>query len=377
MKSISIENFKCFTGLNQIPVAPLTVLVGSNNAGKSSVIQSLQLLHKAAGADEGVPIWLNDETSDTWFGTFGDVINIQSPEDKFSIGFNDEDTGAALLMDFGHNGDVETAANVCGVTKGENGLVPSEMNGMEFYFLSCERYGPRLSSGLGNMDYPSVGCHGENCAQILCDSDSRIKVESARAFGKEKNLNLLPQVNAWLNYIFPGIVVKKPKNYNNLSPSIMVEDRHGEEFLPTNMGFGISYSLPIVISCLIARTGKIVAVQNPEAHLHPDAQTRIGEFLAHASGFGFSLIVETHSDHVLEGMQIYYANHPELKGDAIVNCFGISENGSTVVEPIGFREDLQFDKMPKGFMDRTIRNYGLLRKSLAAIERGERNSECI
>ena len=77
MKSISIENFKCFTGLNQIPVAPLTVLVGSNNAGKSSVIQSLQLLHKAAGADEGVPIWLNDETSDTWFGTFGDVINIQ------------------------------------------------------------------------------------------------------------------------------------------------------------------------------------------------------------------------------------------------------------------------------------------------------------
>ena len=33
-------------------------------------------------------------------------------EDKFSIGFNDEDTGAALLMDFGHNGDVETAANV-------------------------------------------------------------------------------------------------------------------------------------------------------------------------------------------------------------------------------------------------------------------------
>ncbi len=69
-------------------------------------------------------------------------------------------------------------------------------------------------------------------------------------------------------------------------------------------------------------------------------------------------------------MQIYYANHPELKGDAIVNCFGISENGSTVVEPIGFREDLQFDKMPKGFMDRTIRNYGLLRKSLAAIEKG-------
>ena len=80
------------------------MLVGSNNAGKSSVIQSLQLLHKAAGADEGVPIWLNDETSDTWFRTFGDVINIQSPEDKFSIGFNDEDTGAALLMDFGHNG---------------------------------------------------------------------------------------------------------------------------------------------------------------------------------------------------------------------------------------------------------------------------------
>lgn len=377
MKSISIGNFKCFQGLDVIPVAPLTVLVGSNNAGKSSVIQALQLLHKAAGVSEGESVWLNDEAQDMWLGTINDVINVQSPEDVFSVGFNDEDSGAALFIDFGDNGDVATSAKVLCVTKGEGGLVPSETDGMEFYFLSCERFGPRLSTGLANMDYPSTGCHGENCAQILCDSDTRIKVDPSRAFRGERNLNLLPQVNAWLNYIFPGVILKKPKNYNNLSPSLNAEDMHGEDFLPTNMGFGITYSLPIVISCLVARPGKIVVVQNPEAHLHPDAQTRMGQFLAHASGFGFTLIVETHSDHLLEGMQIYYANHPELKGNAIVNCFEIGDSGSPVVEPIGFGDDLQFDKTPRGFMDRTIRNYNLLRKSLSETERADMASECI
>lgn len=377
MKSILIENFKGFQGLNQIPVAPLTVLVGSNNAGKSSVLQSLLLLHKAAGANVGESVWLNDDASDTWLGTIDDVINIQSPEDKFSIGLSDEDTGASLVIDFGRNEDVVTAANVSCITKGEADLVPSEMNGIEFYFLTCERIGPRLSAGLGNMDYPSVGCHGENCAQILCDSDTRIKVDPSRVFRDERNLNLLPQVNAWMNFIFPGVILKKPNNYNNLAPSIKAEDRHAEAFLPTNMGFGISYSLPIVVSCLIARSGKLVAVQNPEAHLHPDAQTRMGQFLAHASGFGFTLIVETHSDHLLEGMQIYYANHPELKGNAIVNSFELSESGAPMVDLIGFREDLQFDKMPKGFMDRTIRNYNLLRRSLSASEREEIITECI
>lgn len=377
MKSILIENFKGFQGLNQIPVAPLTVLVGGNNAGKSSVLQSLLLLHKAAGANAGESVWLNDDASDTWLGTIDDVINIQSPEDSFSIGLSDEDTGASLVIDFGRNEDVATAANVSCITKGEADLVPSEMNGIEFYFLTCERIGPRLSAGLGNMDYPSVGCHGENCAQILCDSDTRIKVDPSRAFRDEKNLNLLPQVNAWMNFIFPGVILKKPNNYNNLTPSIKAEDQHAEAFLTTNMGFGISYSLPIVVSCLIACSGKLVAVQNPEAHLHPDAQTRMGQFLAHASGFGFTLIVETHSDHLLEGMQIYYANHPELKGNAIVNRFELSESGAPMVDLIGFREDLQFDKMPKGFMDRTIRNYNLLRRSLSASEREEIISECI
>ncbi len=80
-----------------------------------------------------------------------------------------------------------------------------------------------------------------NCAQILCDSDSRIKVESARAFGKEKNLNLLHTSKRMVELYISWNSRQKPKNYNNLSPSLMVEDRHGEEFLPTK--YGIWYQL--------------------------------------------------------------------------------------------------------------------------------------
>ena len=76
------------------------------------------------------------------------------------------------------------------------------------------------------------------------------------------------------------------------------------EYRPTNVGFGITYALPIVVSVLSARPGSLVIIENPEAHLHPRGQVKMGELLCQASAAGIQILIETHSDHVLNGIRL-------------------------------------------------------------------------
>lgn len=75
-----------------------------------------------------------------------------------------------------------------------------------------------------------------------------------------------------------------------------------------NMGFGVSYSLPIIVALLSAREGDILVLENPEAHLHPRGQRKIGELVALAAANGVQIFMETHSDHVLNGIRLSVRN---------------------------------------------------------------------
>lgn len=71
------------------------------------------------------------------------------------------------------------------------------------------------------------------------------------------------------------------------------------------MGFGYSYVLPVIVAALMATEGSLLIVENPEAHLHPAAQSRLMKFLIEtAKNKNLQLIIESHSDHVVNGMRI-------------------------------------------------------------------------
>jgi predicted ATPase len=55
---------------------------------------------------------------------------------------------------------------------------------------------------------------------------------------------------------------------------------------------------------LVAKPGDLIIIENPEAHLHPSAQSKIGKLLALAAQNGVQVIIETHSDHVLNGIRV-------------------------------------------------------------------------
>jgi hypothetical protein len=73
---------------------------------------------------------------------------------------------------------------------------------------------------------------------------------------------------------------------------------------PTNVGFGLTYVLPIITACLTAKPGSMVLLENPEAHVHPQGQSAMARLTCAAAAAGAQLVVETHSDHILNGVRL-------------------------------------------------------------------------
>lgn len=120
---------------------------------------------------------------------------------------------------------------------------------------------------------------------------------------------LIEQVNAWLDEISPGARFCVERVELGDDENFVVKIGFGEEsdmrrFKPQNVGLGISYVLPVLATLLTAWPDAIVIIENPEAHIHPRGQVKLGELIARAAAFGVQLFVETHSDHVINGVRV-------------------------------------------------------------------------
>ena len=92
---------------------------------------------------------------------------------------------------------------------------------------------------------------------------------------------------------------------------------------PVHTGFGLTQVLPIVVAALSADEGDILLVENPEVHLHPAGQALMGQFLAKVALAGVQVIVETHSDHILNGVRVAVASKQLLgANDVAIHFFG-------------------------------------------------------
>jgi len=119
-----------------------------------------------------------------------------------------------------------------------------------------------------------------------------------------------------------------------------------------NVGFGYSYILPIVVSALIAKEGNILIVENPEAHLHPEAQVRLTYMLSKLASRGVQVFIETHSEHVVNGLRLaalkpeYSITNDDIKvyffdEDYSIKSLDIEKNGRIKNWPARFFDQYQ------------------------------------
>src|SRR5271165_488488 len=150
-----------------------------------------------------------------------------------------------------------------------------------------------------------------------------------------------------------------------------------------DVGFGVSQILPVLVEGLLMRRGGIFLVQQPEIHLHPDAQAGLADFFIYLACNGVITVVETHSEYLLLRLRRRLAEggaplvsavpsrlrpaSPLTKNDVAVLFTG-SENGEVVVRQLELDESFQFENLPIGFMSQALDDRVALLKAI-----GKRN----
>ncbi|NOS89786.1 MAG: DUF3696 domain-containing protein [Methylococcaceae bacterium] len=219
-------------------------------------------------------------------------------------------------------------------------------------YITAERIGPREIYLFEDKQVASVvGAKGEHAISIFHLGRDNPILEELICVGEPRN-TLFHQVTAWMQQFFPecGLAVEKVINVNAVTLRLRTA-KGGNFHLPTNVGFGLTQVLPIIIAALSAQKEDILLIENPEVHLHPAGQALMGRFLAKVASAGVQVILETHSDHILNGVRRFVKSGEISPANVALHFFrAVSVEVPQVVSPqINANGDL--DSWPDGFFD--------------------------
>lgn len=173
-------------------------------------------------------------------------------------------------------------------------------------YISADRFGPQVSFHSSQAKSgTTVGERGQNVV-LFCLRHKDDLINDSRKHNASDGDSFEYNIEAWMSEISPGVRLEFLHDKRIDTAAIRVGQK-GDLTIsqrPTNVGFGLSYTLPVVAALLGAKQGALLLIENPEAHLHPIGQTKMGELLARTAQSGVQVIVETHSDHLIDGVRI-------------------------------------------------------------------------
>lgn len=357
---IRIQNFKCFDN-QTIPLNQMTVLAGGNSLGKSTVVQALLLLRSGLDSSESALLRLSNHSKQISLngnyllslGNTGQVFNKnENPdvrifvENKHKEVFGFSFQGDAL----NEKQDIELS-NVIGAD-------PTHFSiSRRFYYLNAERIGPRLLQIVQSYPYLHCGWQGENTVAVLNELENNFDVVATRFCENTVNPSIRFQANAWMKFIIPDVKIDFEAFKNINTGRVSYNERN-----PYNVGFGISYILPIIVNGLIAEKRSAFIIENPEAHLHPYGQSQMGKFLAVVAASGVQVIVETHSEHIINGMRVAAVTDIIAHDNITINFFTKQEKKHEVME-ISINERGELSEYPFGFFDQALHDQATIIKA--------------
>ncbi len=202
-----------------------------------------------------------------------------------------------------------------------------------------------------------LGPSGEYTAYFLSLFGDDLIPNTTLSHPSAASLALRDQVEAWLREISPGARIHPTARLDmdlvGLHYSFNMGTQISNMYRATNVGFGITYILPVIVAMLASPAGTLLLIENPEAHLHPKGQACMGDLLARAANAGVQVVVETHSDHVLNGIRLA-VRHGRLGPDhARLHFFRRPEGGGQANEVVSPRIDYngRIAPWPNDFFD--------------------------
>jgi len=356
IQSIHIQNFKSLKDISMLPTS-LNLLMGLNGMGKSSFIQSLLLLrqNKKSGLAKFA---LNGSLTE--IGRGRDALYQDANKEIISFDFNMESNGN--LFSFPCTLTYQADNNVLNnnIEWPIELLERCSLFNNDFQYLEAERTGPQTDYPMSYTDVVEkhqLGVKGEYAIHYLNTFGTTTIVPKALCH-EAKSDTLLHQTAAWLGEISPDVKfdIQEISGTDKVILNYQFQNKESlsNKFRPKNVGFGISYVLPIIVTLLSFKRDKIVIIENPEAHIHPRGQAEMGRLIALAAASGMQLFVETHSDHIVNGIRV--AVKDELIDSRKVNISYFSRQ-TTETEQFCKIQNIQVDKngelsdYPIDFMD--------------------------
>jgi len=360
IRKLRLQNFKCFEDLS-LEFGSLTLLAGLNGMGKSTILQSLLLLRQS---------YLQGLLKETGLVLNGDLISIGTARDALFEGAIEKriefeialESSGEAKWSFEYNMEADILNLDRNKTKVSSDVFSSSLFNDKFHYLQAERVGPRTSYEMSDSlvrQKRQLGTRGEYTAQFLHIYERDNIPNDAIAHPQSTSNKIRDQVEAWLGVICPGtrldITSHTDMDLVNLQYSFVRERQpRSQPYRSTNVGFGITYTLPILVAILVSPPDSLLLLENPEAHLHPKGQSSLGNLMAIAASCGVQVIVETHSDHVLNGIRIAVYKK-KISPDKVRLYFfePPKKEGQTHNEVISLNidSDGRIDYWPDGFFD--------------------------
>lgn len=308
ISKLKLVNFKSHRN-TEIPLRRLTVLSGMNSSGKSSIVQALLLLRQShlkgslgAGLDLNESLCALGKGQDIHCHMANDkvlkICFVDGEEFEFSFDVDERALGSTFLkkLRYGEN-----------VTPGK--LASLSLFNSGFQYVSTNRLGGE--SHFDQYDYEVNELHqisrqygrGDAVAQYLCQY-GRDVIDVRGENGTSSTL--IEEVVRWERKISPGLTIDPQKDPSGGFNVFYGYAHDGvkpiSDLSARNVGFGISHSLPVIVALLSAKPGDLIILENPEAHLHPAGQSVVAELIARATRYGVQVLLETHSDHIIDGI---------------------------------------------------------------------------
>jgi len=358
---LRLSNFKAWKDTGELSLKPVTMLLGTNSSGKSSLIQSLLLLKQTVQSpDRTVHLNLGgDEINDLFsFGSFDDVLHqaAEAPR-QFSVAFEFNRPSArvsegAFECSYGKTSSGSVAVQTMTLRTGDSEFRVVRRDKGAFSVFVNEEVQPRVK-GRNYAPERSIALSADAIAAL--DKDGQVAEDLSLAIRRELEsisylgpLRRKPERDYPWNKTKPGEVgsdgratvdallasaLLKADGQNEVVDGVskwlarmkiaqrlevrqqgrssryeLVVHRDGTACNLRDVGIGVSQVLPVLVLAYFASPGSTIILEEPEIHLHPLAQSVLAELLVEVSKErNVQFIVETHSEHVFRRLQTLVA----------------------------------------------------------------------
>ena len=307
VQQLRIKNFKCFEDA-EFSFKKLNILTGPNSSGKSTVIQAL-------------------------------LLN-QQMEQSGTKNFNGK------YISLGQMTDIKNC-----YTRGEVSIFSEkDIRNQNVLYLATDRKGPDTDYKQNLDNEFEIGIHGEYAFDFLSKQRMEPVSEQDYIFDDSVGVNLGNQVDYWLDYLCGyTVTAERIEGTTTVKVAYRTED-NVKEFKAIHVGTGVTYLATLIIASLICKKNDLLIIENPELYLHPAAQSKFMEFFVFMASKGLQIVLETHSDHIINGVRKAVKRKHIASTD--VNLFFLKkENGISIPVVIELSDDGVIKNQEKGFFD--------------------------